>query len=218
MLDVPGWPGHAAGQHVDVRLTAEDGYQAQRSLLDRVGAGGPARSRSRSSGSTTARCRRTSPRSCARATRSSCAARSAATSSGGSQDGGPLLLVGGGSGVVPLMSMLRHRAARGQRRRRAAAALGEERRGHPVPRGARRARRGRGLVHADAPRGPTAGAASTAASTPTCSRRSARRRTSARTSSSAGRRPSSRPSRDLLLELGHDPAAIRTERFGPTGG
>ena len=31
MLDVPGWPGHRAGQHVDVRLTAEDGYQAQRS-------------------------------------------------------------------------------------------------------------------------------------------------------------------------------------------
>ena len=30
-LDVPGWPGHRAGQHVDVRLTAEDGYQAQRS-------------------------------------------------------------------------------------------------------------------------------------------------------------------------------------------
>jgi ferredoxin-NADP reductase len=31
VLSVPGWPGHAAGQHVDVRLTAEDGYSAQRS-------------------------------------------------------------------------------------------------------------------------------------------------------------------------------------------
>ena len=31
VLDVEGWPGHRAGQHVDVRLTAEDGYQAQRS-------------------------------------------------------------------------------------------------------------------------------------------------------------------------------------------
>jgi ferredoxin-NADP reductase len=30
-LDVPGWPGNIAGQHVDVRLTAEDGYQATRS-------------------------------------------------------------------------------------------------------------------------------------------------------------------------------------------
>jgi ferredoxin-NADP reductase len=31
VLDVPGWPGHVAGQHVDVRLTAEDGYSTQRS-------------------------------------------------------------------------------------------------------------------------------------------------------------------------------------------
>jgi ferredoxin-NADP reductase len=30
-LELPSWPGHRAGQHVDVRLTAEDGYQAQRS-------------------------------------------------------------------------------------------------------------------------------------------------------------------------------------------
>ena len=31
LLRVPGWNGHRPGQHVDVRLTAEDGYQAQRS-------------------------------------------------------------------------------------------------------------------------------------------------------------------------------------------
>ena len=31
VLDIPGWEGHKAGQHVDVRLTAPDGYQAQRS-------------------------------------------------------------------------------------------------------------------------------------------------------------------------------------------
>lgn len=30
-LDVPGWMAHRAGQHVDIRLTAEDGYQAERS-------------------------------------------------------------------------------------------------------------------------------------------------------------------------------------------
>jgi ferredoxin-NADP reductase len=30
-LDAPGWQGHRAGQHLDVRLTAEDGYQAERS-------------------------------------------------------------------------------------------------------------------------------------------------------------------------------------------
>src|SRR5437763_12043685 len=31
MLDAEGWPGHRAGRHLDVRLTAEDGYQAERS-------------------------------------------------------------------------------------------------------------------------------------------------------------------------------------------
>jgi ferredoxin-NADP reductase len=31
VLKPPAWPGHLAGQHVDVRLTAEDGYQAERS-------------------------------------------------------------------------------------------------------------------------------------------------------------------------------------------
>ena len=31
VLDMPGWPGHLPGQHVDVRLTAPDGYRAQRS-------------------------------------------------------------------------------------------------------------------------------------------------------------------------------------------
>jgi ferredoxin-NADP reductase len=31
ILDVPNWPGNVAGQHVDLRLTAEDGYQAVRS-------------------------------------------------------------------------------------------------------------------------------------------------------------------------------------------
>src|SRR5262245_52427991 len=31
VLHVPDWPGHQPGQHVDIRLTAEDGYQAQRS-------------------------------------------------------------------------------------------------------------------------------------------------------------------------------------------
>lgn len=31
VFDVPGWPGHLPGQHIDLRLTAEDGYTAQRS-------------------------------------------------------------------------------------------------------------------------------------------------------------------------------------------
>lgn len=39
-VEVPGWPGNAAGQHVDIRLTAEDGYQAVRSYS--LGSYGPA--------------------------------------------------------------------------------------------------------------------------------------------------------------------------------
>ncbi|MGL4256345.1 FAD-binding oxidoreductase [Microbacterium sp.] len=41
-LDVPGWPGNDAGQHVDIRLTAEDGYQAVRSYS--LGSYGPGES------------------------------------------------------------------------------------------------------------------------------------------------------------------------------
>jgi hypothetical protein len=51
ILDVPGWPGHRPGQHVDVRLTAEDGYQAQRSYFHCFGvAGRPARTDSGTTG------------------------------------------------------------------------------------------------------------------------------------------------------------------------
>ena len=111
VLDVPEWPGHRAGQHVDVRLTAEDGYQAQRSysiasapeldaleltvelvddgevspyLVEEVRAGDVFEVRGPIGGHFT----------------------------WSVDDGGPLLLVGGGSGLVPLMSMLRHRGAR----------------------------------------------------------------------------------------------------------
>ena len=110
LLDVPGWPGHRPGQHVDVRLTADDGYQAQRSY-------------SVASEPETARLMLTvelieggevSPY---------------LTSDIRSGDkfelrgpiggyfvwtvaiGGPLFLVAGGSGIAPLMSMLRYRAA-----------------------------------------------------------------------------------------------------------
>jgi ferredoxin-NADP reductase len=41
VLDVPDWPGHLPGQHIDVRLTAPDGYQAQRSYSIASAPGGP---------------------------------------------------------------------------------------------------------------------------------------------------------------------------------
>lgn len=108
-LNVPGWNGFRAGQHVDVRLTAPDGYQAERSysigsapesseielIVERlekgevspffheiVVAGDSVELRGPIGGHFTWERR----------------------------DGGPLLLVGGGSGMVPLLSMLRHRA------------------------------------------------------------------------------------------------------------
>ena len=57
----------------------------------------------------------------------------------GPEDGGPLLLVAGGSGVVPLMAMLRHRARARQRRAGAAALLVAHARRRDLPRRARRA-------------------------------------------------------------------------------
>ena len=110
ILDVPGWEGHKAGQHVDVRLTAEDGYQAQRSysiasapedgqlalvvarledgevspyLTDELRGGDKLELRGPIGGWFTWEAR----------------------------EGGPLLLVAGGSGIAPLMAMIRHRAA-----------------------------------------------------------------------------------------------------------
>jgi len=112
VLDVPDWAGHRAGQHVDVRLTAEDGYQAERSyslasapgqppsitverlddgevspyLVDEVVPGDKFELRGPIGGWFVWD-----------------------ADSGSS----PLFLVAGGSGVVPLMAMLRHRRATG---------------------------------------------------------------------------------------------------------
>jgi ferredoxin-NADP reductase len=110
VLDLPSWPGHRAGQHVDVRLTAEDGYQAQRSysiasapedghvvltverlddgevspyLVDELRPGDALELRGPIGGYFVWE----------------------------EPLGGPLLLVAGGSGVVPLRSMLRHHRA-----------------------------------------------------------------------------------------------------------
>jgi ferredoxin-NADP reductase len=112
VLELPDWIGHRAGQHVDVRLTAEDGYQAQRSysiasgpedghlvltverledgevspyLVDVLQPGDELELRGPVGGYFVWE----------------------------ESLGGPLLLVAGGSGVVPLRAMLRHRSAAG---------------------------------------------------------------------------------------------------------
>jgi ferredoxin-NADP reductase len=111
-LTVPEWAGHRPGQHVDVRLTAEDGYQAARSysiasapeagrltitverlddgevspyLVDELIIGDQIELRGPIGGYFVWE----------------------------PEDGGPLLLVAGGSGVVPFRAMLRHRRRRG---------------------------------------------------------------------------------------------------------
>jgi ferredoxin-NADP reductase len=112
VLDLPQWRGHRPGQHVDVRLTADDGYQAQRSysvasaphedrlvltverlddgevspyLVDELRAGDPLELRGPIGGYFV----------------------------WDEPLGGPLLWVAGGSGIVPFRSMWRHRAAIG---------------------------------------------------------------------------------------------------------
>jgi ferredoxin-NADP reductase len=107
VLDVPGWPGHRAGQHLDVRLTAEDGYRAERAYsiasapdeqvaitVERLDDG------------------EVSPY-LTEELRPGDAIELRGPIGGyfvwGLEDGRPLLLVAGGSGIVPLRAMLRHR-------------------------------------------------------------------------------------------------------------
>jgi ferredoxin-NADP reductase len=113
-LEVAGWPGHLAGQHLDVRLTAEDGYQAARSYSIASAPGlGPV-------GITVERIDdgEVSPYLCDELRDGD--ELEARGPVGGyfvwePGLGGPLLLVAGGSGVVPLAAMLRQRAAAGSR-------------------------------------------------------------------------------------------------------
>ena len=109
-LDVPGWAGHRAGQHVDVRLTAEDGYQAQRSYSI---ASGPEdehvvltveRLDDGEVSPYLTEVLRSGDKLELRGPIGGYFVWEAAL-------GGPLLLIAGGSGVVPLRAMLRHRAA-----------------------------------------------------------------------------------------------------------
>jgi ferredoxin-NADP reductase len=110
-LSVPGWAGHRAGQHVDVRLTAEDGYQAERAYSIASAPGEPLAI------------------TVERLDDGEVSPYLTQEARAGDQfevrgpvggyfvweaaDGGPLLLLAGGSGVVPLRSILRHRSALG---------------------------------------------------------------------------------------------------------
>jgi ferredoxin-NADP reductase len=110
VLDVPQWPSHRAGQHVDVRLVAEDGYQAQRSYSI---ASAP---ESRNVELTIERLDdgEVSPYLCDVLRPGDGLELRGPIGGYFVWDvalGGPLLLVAGGSGIVPLMAMLRHHVA-----------------------------------------------------------------------------------------------------------
>ena len=110
VLQVPDWPGHDAGQHVDVRLTAEDGYQAQRSYSI---ASGPEDPR------LTITVERLEDGEVSPYLVGEVRVGDKVELRG--PIGGyfvwhagekrPLLLIAGGSGVVPLMAMIRHRSS-----------------------------------------------------------------------------------------------------------
>jgi ferredoxin-NADP reductase len=110
-LEVPGWPDHRAGQHLDVRLTAEDGYQAQRSYSIASAPGDPL-------AITVERLENgeVSPYLVDEAREGDRFEVRGPIGGYFVWDGdepGPVLLVGGGSGVVPLMAMARHQAREG---------------------------------------------------------------------------------------------------------
>ena len=218
-LEVPDWDGHLPGQHVDVRLTAEDGYRAERAYsiasapdgarielaVERLEDGevSPYLAGELRPGD---RLELRGP-------------------VGGyfvwePGRGGPLLLVAGGSGVAPLMAMLRHRAATGSQ----------------VP--ARLLYSSRTLEDvifreelerlAAAGDGLTVTHALTRAQPPGWAGYA--RRIDAVMLEEVGWRPGERPLIYVcgptrlveavagdLVALGHDPARVRTERFGPTG-
>jgi ferredoxin-NADP reductase len=219
VLDAGDWPGHVAGQHLDLRLTAEDGYQAQRSysiasapeeatvaitveriddgevspyLTDELRAGDELEVRGPIGGHFT----------------------------WSVTDGGPLLLVAGGSGVVPLMAMLRHLAAQDGAAVDARLLLSARRWDDVLYRTELEALAGR----ADIQIGYTLTREQPADWTGYARRGDAEMR------AAVGPPPSEHPrvfvcgptafvehAADALVDLGHPPAAVRTERFGPTG-
>jgi ferredoxin-NADP reductase len=228
VLDIPGWPGHRTGQHVDVRLTAEDGYQAQRSYsiasapedaavtltVERVDDGevSPYLTDELRVGD---RLELRGP-------------------IGGYfvwefGIGGPLFLVGGGSGVVPLMAMLRHRAA-------ALGTANADARHHVPARLLYSSRSWNDVIYRDElTRMVEADSALEVAFTLTREQPQVwagfRRRIDRIMLAEVAWPPAERPHLFVcgptslveavaaaLVALGHDPARVKTERFGPTGG
>jgi ferredoxin-NADP reductase len=214
VLDVAGWPGHRAGQHVDIRLTAEDGYRAQRSysLASAPEDGVPAITVERLDDG------EVSPYLVDEAQAGDTLEIRGPV--GGwfvweVSQGGPLWLIGGGSGVVPLRSMLRHRRLAGSDAA-ARLLLSAKSEGDVIYRAELDAFDVSTYTYTRAaPPGWTGYA----------------RRVDREMLAEAGFAAAERPRIFVcgptgfvegvaadLIALGHDPARVRTERFGATGG
>lgn len=221
VLDVPGWRGHRPGQHVDIRLTAEDGYRAERSYSI---ASAPSRERVELT--------------VERLDNGEVSPYLTEELQAGDQielrgpiggyftwevaNGGPLLLVGGGSGIVPLMAMLRHRAAAGGGTI-STRLLGSFRTFDSILY--------RDEVEHLAENDAALGVTWTLTRTQPPGWAGSSRRIDAAMLTEAGWPPGARPLvyvcgptplvetvAATLVALGHEPARVKTERFGPTGG
>jgi ferredoxin-NADP reductase len=225
LLDVPQWPGHLPGQHVDVRLTAEDGYQAERSYSiaapfvgDRLELTVERLEDGEVSPYLVGELRK-GDRLELRGPIGGYFVWSAA-------DDAPLLLVAGGSGVVPLACMLRERAV-------AAASSG------PRPAPARLLYSARSfdelIYRTELERLATAGDGldfvPTITGPPPPGWSGYARRIDRQMLAEVGWPASRRPAvfvcgptplveavANDLVRLGHAPGRVKTERFGPTGG
>jgi ferredoxin-NADP reductase len=218
VLDVPGWGGHRAGQHVDVRLTAEDGYQAQRSYSI---ASAPDGTRIE----LTVECLDDGEVSPYLTDELHPGDRIELRGPVGGyfvwepSQGGPVLLIAGGSGVVPLMAMIRARAAA---------------RSDVEMRLLLSSRSWDDVIYRDELERSTGGGL-TVVHTLTRSHPAGwtgyARRVDREMLVDVGPSPADHPSvyvcgptpfvesvAGTLVHLGHAPECVRTERFGPTGG
>jgi len=213
VLDVDGWPGHRAGQHLDVRLTAEDGYRAQRSYSIAAAPedGVPSITVERLDDG------EVSPFLVDDAQPGDMLEVRGPV--GGwfvwdTSQGGPLWLIAGGSGVVPLMSMLRHRERAGSDVE-ARLLLSAQRRQDVIYRAELQSFDVTYTLTREAPAGWTGYA----------------RRVDREMLAATGFAPDRRPRifvcgptgfvegvAAALVALGYGPDRIRTERFGATGG
>jgi ferredoxin-NADP reductase len=113
-LAVPGWPGHRAGQHLDLRLTAEGGYQAERSYSIASAPGEPlAITVERLEDGEVSPYLTEEVRPGDEMEVRGPIGGYFVWDADGPEAATPLLLLAGGSGVVPLRAILRHRARAG---------------------------------------------------------------------------------------------------------